>query len=233
MHFGPTLGRDGARDLVLYPQPAGDVYIHGFKTDLGAAEEAYGIIEKARDREATGYLWPGGTWAIDYMQAVGRARESGWRLRDLLATVSPFSPIRPGLQMHSLGNRVGAEALKHGGIDVGDAVFCAPAIDWDCFEPGREFANVPAHCKTINIFCSSGDDVLRVDYPFGSEGRQALGLYGPSPATWAAKVMPPNMRVFDCSRFIHQHSAYRFAAEYYAAWKTITDGTAPFGLITL
>lgn len=229
MHFGPHLARDGAKDLDGYPVPVGAILIHGFNTDLGAAEEAYGVIEKAADRECTGYLWPGGRWAIDYMQAVGRARECGWFFRDLLATLPPLAIVKPSVQMHSLANRVGSEALKHGGVDVDAFIMCAPAVDDDCFEPGKEFFNVPAHCKTVNVFCSSGDDVLKNDYPKGSFGRQALGLYGPrSIYPW-----PPNLRVFDCSRFIHQHSAYRFAPEYYAAWRTIDDGSAKFGLTVL
>ena len=77
------------------------------------------------------------------------------------------------------------------------------------------------------MFYSSNDPVLRTDYPLGSFGHQALGRYGPR-LQGMSKV-----RAFDCSRIVPSHGGYRFVPEYYAAWRSILDGTAKPGITVL
>jgi len=108
-------------------------------------------------------------------------------------------------------------------------IFSAPAIDDNSIQPGGEFEAAALHCESLNIFFSTRDPVLGGDYPLGSFGRQALGLRGPKDSTY----LFPNIRVFDCSRVVSTHGGYRYAPEYYAAWKSIIDGTAKAGLTVL
>ena len=230
VNFGPQLAHNGAANVPSWQAeiPASTILIHGYHSTAGAAEESYGVAEAAMPgSRMLGYLWPGGAIAIDYMLAVIRARTAGWRLRDALFTMPTGDEV--DIQTHSLGARVALESLKYGGLDARHLILSAPAVDHDCFERGKEFAAAPAHCKSVNVFCSSNDPVLKTDYPLGSFGRQALGLYGPK----SIEPWPVNLRVFDCSRVVHAHGGYRYAPEYFAAWRSILDGSAKPGLTVL
>jgi hypothetical protein len=147
VNFGATLARNGDANIPSWPAeiPASTVLIHGYHSTAGAAEESYGVIEKAMPASRmVGDLWPGGNLALDYMLAVLRAREAGWRLRDALMTLPSGDWV--DIQTHSLGARVALEALRYGGLDVRHVILSAPAVDDDSLSPGKEFAAALDHC---------------------------------------------------------------------------------------
>ncbi len=201
------------------------VLVHGYDTTAGSAEQSYGVIGAALpDEKMLGYLWPGGSIAVDYPLAVVRAGEAGWRLRDALAAGG--TPL--DLQTHSLGARVALEALKYSGVRARHLILSAPAVSYDCLDEFREFNAVAANCESVNVFYSRADPVLRDAYPLGTFGGQALGYNGPD-----GRVPSPNVRAFDCTAVVTTHGGYRFAPQYYAAWRSILDGTAKAGVTVL
>jgi hypothetical protein len=220
--IGHGLAPGYARDL------QGWLLIHGYHNTAGAAESSYSDIEQRLPGAAlTGYLWPGGDIAVDFLLAVIRAREAGWRLADLLN--GQKAPQGLGVQTHSLGALVILTALATGAVELGDIILSAPAVDENCLQPDGQFAQAIRYCKSLNVFYSANDPVLKGYYPLGSFGRQALGLNGPIDPS----KMPANVRLFNCSRIVTGHGWYRYAPEYYAAWRSVADETAKFGLTVL
>lgn len=224
--FGPHCSRVGDRTTPGYSQSLGGaILIHGYHNTDQAAEQSYAdIAARFTATPLTGYLWPGGDIAIDFPLAVIRAREAGWRLRDMLNGCRDAGSI--DIQTHSLGARVALEALKYGGVQIRHLILSAPAVDYDSLEPEGEFGAVLANCASVNVFHSSNDPVLKTDYPLGSFGRLALGSYG-------TVAVRPRLREFDCSALVQSHGGYRYCPAYFEAWKAIVDGTASPGSTVL
>lgn len=220
--FGPHVTKSGNGSQPYYLRGVGGtILVHGYHTSESSAGQSYDTIRAAMpDVEMTGYLWPGGEIAIDYPLAVCRATEAGWRLRDMLNGQLGISNL--DVQTHSLGARVALEALRYTGISIRHLILSAPAVNRDVLDDGGEFDSVLKNCASVNVFCSRNDPVLARDYPLGSFGGQALGMSGPV-------VIRPRVRVFDCSEVVTEHGGYRYAPEYYAAWKAIRDGSAAPG----
>lgn len=226
--FGPTMTQHPPADPVYgYSRNLSGrwLLLHGYHTTSGAAEESYSIIEKALPGVLmTGGLWPGGDIAVDFPLAIIRARESGWRLADILCGQNP--PHLVHIQTHSLGARIALTMLASGAVDIGDVILSAPAVDIDSLNTGGEFVDAALHCRSLTIAFSRNDRVLAVDYPLGTFGHHALGLNGPL----SAVRLPANVRFVDFSRVVNAHGGYRFCTEYYQLWKSVIDASAPFGL---
>lgn len=211
--FGPhlysTLNREIFKNTIL---------IHGYHSPEKEAESSYAEIEKRFNGEKTivEYYWPGGAISIDFPLAVERATMTGWRLRDLLVDCLPFTI---DVQTHSLGARVILEAVKYGFINLGHLILTAPAVNNDCFDKGGEFEEVPKWCKSVNVFYSSNDPVLKNDYPLSPTnfGRVALGHSGP------IGIIPNNLKKFDYSSIINTHGGYRFNEQYFKDWESIVS----------
>lgn len=224
VEFGPHSYRDSQGSIsnrFIRTDIGETILIHGYHTSAVGAMASFETISK-NIPDCLGFLWPGGDLAIDYPLAVGRATQAGYYLRAALLEAVD-------MQTHSLGARVALEALKYGdGVSVRHLILSAPAVDHNCLLPGGEFAAVPRNCETVNIFCSRNDGVLAKDYPLGSFGGTALGLAG-----CTRDNLPANVRIFDCSRLVHEHSGYRDTPEYYDAWYSILDRSAKPGLTVL
>jgi hypothetical protein len=229
--FGPTAYKAGA-DPVKAGFPSLDtgatILIPGYNNTAAASEASFETITAAMpERWFAGLLWPGEDKGILYALAVGNADRAAWRLSDILQDGNVVHA-----ETHSLGARVILGALAQGAITLGDVFVTAPAVDDNSLDPGGEFEAAALHCKSLNIFYSQHDPVLAHDYPLGDMKlplRRALGLDGPR----NIKALPPNVRVFNCSRFVTTHGGYRYAPEFFAAWRAVLAGTAPFGLTVL
>jgi hypothetical protein len=223
--FGPTRWQANGVRLTEAPDIGNDrtILISGFNNTAERAAELYAKIAAGRPGGYANLYWPGEHVALRFEDAVENANESGWRLRDLVR----------GKQCdfitHSLGARVFSQAFNWGdGERAADVFLVAPAIAHDSLE--NEFAGVPFWCKTLNIFCSGGDNVLRDDFPPGSGWKKALGLHGPADLN---KLTVSNIRVLDFTRVVHSHSGYFDLPEFYKAIADCRAGMLPFGYATI
>jgi hypothetical protein len=223
--FGPTMWQaNGVR--VTHPPDIGSdrtILIHGYNNPAARAGELYAKIAAARPGGYINLYWPGESVALRFEDAVENANETGWRLRDLVAgEVCDFIT-------HSLGARVFSQAFNWGeNLAAGDAFMVAAAIPHDALE--NELAGVPYWSKTLNIFCSGNDPVLRDDFPLGSNFKKALGLHGPANLN---KLPQSNIRVVDFSRIVHSHSGYFDLPEFYATIADCKSGKLALGYTTL
>lgn len=150
----------------------------------------------------TAFSWPGGDHPIEFVAAVIRAGESGYRFRDLLTMRYMKYGKLDSVITHSLGARVALTALKDGYVQVDKLILMAPAVDDDALS--NEFASVPGQCRTVDILYSKWDSVLNFAFPIGDVlgNHRALGFSGPS------SKLPSNVTSHDCSAFIQEHSDY-------------------------
>lgn len=223
--FGPTMWQaNGVRQT--HPPAIGNdrtILIHGYNNPEASAAALYQKIATARPGAYINLYWPGESVALRFMDAIENANQSGWRLRDLIEGENC------DFITHSLGARVFSQAFNWGeGESAGDVFMVAPAIPHDSLE--NELAGVPYWCKTLNIFCSGGDNVLRDDFPLGSGFKKALGLHGPADI---AKLKSGNIRVIDFTRLVHSHSGYFDLPEFYGIIEKCKAGTLPFGYTTV
>lgn len=223
--FGPTMWQANGARFTQPPTIGNDrtILIHGYNNPEANAAALYGKILVARPGGYINLYWPGEHVALLFPLAVENANQSGWRLRDLMAgEVCDFIT-------HSLGARVLSQAFNWGGsVEARDVFMIAPAIPHDSLE--NELAGVPYWCKTLNIFCSGGDNVLRDDFPPGSNWKKALGLHGPANIE---KLKSGNIRIVDFTRLVHSHSGYFDLPEFYQAITDCKSGKLPFGYTTL
>lgn len=226
--FGPTQSQVGDAISESYLRDVtGCILVHGYHSSAEGAASSYSTIAQAMpELKMIELYWPGGALALGFPIDVHRATEAGWRLRDILNGCMDASAL--DVQTHSLGARVAMEALKWAGLKIRHLILTAPAVENDCLT--GEFKDVIENVETLNVFCSSGDPVLKKTYPLGAFGRQALGLYGP---IGPREMWVPKLRVWDCSGVVSSHGGYRDCPAFYAAWRTILDETAKAGVTVL
>jgi hypothetical protein len=227
--FGPHMMQSPPADPVPgYPRDlAGWMLIPGYHTTPGGAESSFHDIEQRLPGVPMfGYLWPGGDLALDFPLSVIRSREAGWRLADVMSG-QPDGLLIDG-QTHSLGAGVLLRALCTGAFNMGHAILSGAAVNANSLQPGGEFAAAADHCQSLTVAYSANDPVLGRAYPL-SAFHEALGLHGPVDASH----LPANVRLWDCSRIVHEHGGYRYAPEYFAAWLSIKAGWAKSGLTVL
>lgn len=223
--FGPTRWQANGVRVTEAPDINSDrcVLIHGYNNPAQRAAELYAKIGAARPGAYINLYWPGESVALRFEDAVENANESGWRLRDLVRGE------QCDFITHSLGARVFSQAFNWGdGEQAGDVFLVAPAIAHDSLE--GEFAGTPYWCKSLNLFVSGNDPVLRDDFPLGSGFKKALGLHGPANIE---KLKSGNIRVVDFSRIVHQHSSYFDFPQFYEAIVDCKSGKIPMGYTTI
>jgi len=181
------------------------ILIHGYNRTEGQAWNDFTPFSAALGEDCIVYSWPGGCHPLDFPAAEVRATLAGYRLRDVFSMRSLRAP-GDSIVTHSLGARVALTALQHGAFRVNQLILMGAAVDWDVFQTGGEFANVPACCESIHILFSSRDEVLKLAFPFGDIGGdcRALGLDGPCDPL----SVPANVILHDFSASIETHGAY-------------------------
>lgn len=221
--------------------------IHGYNSDEAAVKTAYaeqyvqldkvGLLASGFYDVVVNVLWPGGDWSVSYPFAVKRATLSGtllgalWgRLDDAQDDVTKIDVVT-----HSLGARVGLEAIERCIAPLLNATLLAPAVDDEsvCDTVLAEFREAVMQLSgKLYIYSSKRDPVLRDAYPKGErvaevlhltsddgEIDQALGFCGPDPQYPESE----NSVWVDCTRLIAGHSDYRKVPEVFQAWKRLFD----------
>ncbi len=181
------------------------ILIHGYNRTEPQVFQDYTPFSAALELDCIAYSWPGGCHPLDFPAAVGRAELTGYRLRDVFS-MRYARACSENIVTHSLGARVALAALKEGLFHVKKLVLMGPAVDWNVFERGAEFENVPACCDFIHVLYSNRDEVLKLAFPAGDFGGdcRALGLDGPREPL----LIPNNVVLHDVSSFISTHGAY-------------------------
>ncbi len=181
------------------------IVIHGFNCTEAQVVQEYTPFSAALAHDCLAYSWPGGCHPLDFPAAAGRSTLTGYRLRDVLS-MRHLRSGRDNIVTHSLGARVALTALKGSRCSIGKLILMGPAVDWNAFDRGGEFENVPECCDSIHVLYSNRDEVLKLAFPFGDFGGdcRALGLDGPRDPL----STPPHVVLHDLSSFIDAHSAY-------------------------
>ena len=209
------------------------VLVHGYRNPVRSIARAYGLIERTlRSRgllepphygHVLGFMWPGFKTRIGFFAAVSAANRSAASLRELLRVLKPHAKTTD-LQTHSLGARVGLQALafENEGLWVDNLLLTAPAVDNESLEPAQEFHDSLDSVRRCLVYHSSRDKVLRVGYRVGALDR-ALGCTGPeNPDTVASSC--PEVHVVDCSKSIRSHGGYRASPSFYTHWARVLEG---------
>jgi hypothetical protein len=182
------------------------VLVHGFNNSRREAAEQYDAIGRSLPAiEAAGQLcaffWPGDkSWgpvsSLGYSMEIAPARKAGALLADFLAGVTPPGPwpLRVVLVCHSLGCRVGLEAIARSmslrsPVEF-DACLMAAAVPAGFVDAdGRLRPGAEAARRTLVLF-STADRVLgvafRIGEAFAFEGwfPEAVGWAGAPAGFW-------------------------------------------------
>ena len=209
------------------------ILVHGFRNPLKNVGSSYqsllkGLIDSKLMGETgyglvLGFTWPGFETPVGFFPAIPFANRSAGYLRSLLELAS-HNAKTVDLETHSLGARVGLQALA-GGTDgfVDNLMLTAPAVDDESLEPGREFHGALENCRRCLVYHSDKDNTLKIGYRLGGVDR-ALGLKGPQhPDIIKAKC--PDVFVVNCKKVVASHGGYRTAGAYYEQWARVLDGT--------
>lgn len=180
------------------------VLVHGYRNPVRSIARAYGLIERTlRSRgllepphygHVLGFMWPGFKTRIGFFAAVSAANRSAASLRELLRVLKPHAKTTD-LQTHSLGARVGLQALafENEGLWVDNLLLTAPAVDNESLEPAQEFHDSLDSVRRCLVYHSSRDKVLRVGYRVGALDR-ALGCTGPGESGHGGVIVPGGAR---------------------------------------
>lgn len=189
--------------------------IHGYNSDFDRAMVSYEtIMYQMKQRNMPydyiiGYMWPGSKIAAAFKLAEWRSDRAGVRLATIVKTFDTFAKS-VDVQTHSLGARVALEAQRNG-ANFRNIFLSAPAVEsYKMRIPKGKYSDLPGN---IFNFYSTNDTVLKWDF-FLSEFTKALGFEGIPVTHW-----PKNYVQFNCSPFIHSHSDYKQAAQYFDKWK--------------
>src|SRR5947207_2379624 len=75
----------GVADLFAGGPPHQPILVHGYNVSQPHLKTTYEHYVKLLGRDAIGYSWPGGDHPLDFVVATVRARDAGYRLRDVLS----------------------------------------------------------------------------------------------------------------------------------------------------
>lgn len=205
------------------------VLVHGFNNTLADVAGAYGDLE-SRMRACgllgpggydliVGFLWPGFKGDLGFFRAIPSANRAAAYLRDLLTTLNA-SAHTVDLQTHSLGARVGLQALSfRPEVFVDNLLLTAPAVDDEVLEPKREFTAALQSCNRCWVYHSVNDPVLKTAYRL-AELDCALGWHGPQdPPIIAAQC--PDVFLVDCAAVVTTHGGYRSSAPVLDQWARV------------
>jgi hypothetical protein len=208
-------GCKGKRVLVL---------VHGYRSETSGPYytrvldgiNKYGIADHYD--VVIGYLWAGGYFRSDYAVSSWRADRCAKHLLNLSTILWPCA-TSIDVQTHSLGAHVALEALRREGLlDWQNLFLLAPAVADESIEKQERFGSVGIETGNTFVFYSKRDKVLEFMFPVGEAltGHPdfALGYHGAEDAS----KLHQNVKQFDCTPFIDEHSAYRTSPEFHKLW---------------
>jgi hypothetical protein len=204
------------------------MFLHGYASSPPAIGVAYnelivGMVERglyAPYVESAPYevviegYWPGHSkygyyfaeWSAEGLLKPG----SGDCFAEVLADARPASL---DLVMHSMGNRVGLDAVRHG-LRARNLFMCAAAVDDDCLSSGGEFSTAVETISGKCVVFHSRRDAALASYRFAKLDR-ALGAYGPQDGL----ARSASILSVDANEWSDAHSAFRNRPEFYQQWK--------------
>jgi esterase/lipase superfamily enzyme len=205
------------------------VLVHGFRNPLPNVAASYAEVEAGLIRRGLagsdgygaviGFVWPGFQTAAGFFPAVPSANRSSSYLRGLLRLLGA-NATTVDLETHSLGARVGLQALAFAGeVWVDNLLLTAPAVDDESLEPRQEFNGSLASCRRCLVYHSSGDQVLKVSYRIGGLDR-ALGYKGPQHRSIIEQHCRDVFAV-DCSQAVQSHGGYRDSERFFEHWARV------------
>ena len=208
------------------------ILVHGFRNTLAAVGSAYqrllkGLIDAGLVGEGAydlvlGFTWPGFESPAGFFPAIPFANRSAGFFRALLELASRNART-VDVQTHSLGARVGLQALSGGtAAFVDNLMLAAPAVDDEVLEPQREFSGALVECRRCLVYHSERDPVLRIAFRIGDgpEFDRALGWKGPQHPK-IIKASCPDVVVVDCREIVRSHGGYKSAGSYYEHWTRV------------
>ena len=202
------------------------VLVHGFRNPLTNVANSYADVEAGLVRNGLtgdrgygiviGFVWPGFQTAAGFFPAVPSANRSSSYLRGLLRILGSHATT-VDVETHSLGARVGLQALSFAGeVWVDNLLLTAPAVDDESLEPKQEFNSALASCRRALVYHSSGDQVLKFSYRIGGLDR-ALGFMGPQHRALIERDCK-DVFVVDCSQVVQSHGGYRDTDRFFDHW---------------
>lgn len=214
--------------------------VHGYNNDRRDVLAAYAQLDLEYRRlgflggagapydALVGYIWPGGSAAVSFFTARGRATDTAPRFMRLVEQLAPRAAALD-VNTHSLGTHVMLEALEQGTDGV---LRCswnfASAVDNESIEKGERYHRASRACERFYVFHSKYDPVLRTWYRIGDlpEFDSALGLDGPEDP-FDIVTHSRHVRVVNCKDVVTSHGGYRLSGEVYAFMKQELQGPAP------
>ncbi len=188
--------------------------IHGFNCEFDETIETFAeIIENIASfslyENIIGVTWPSGDKVFEWSDANERCIKASKMLFDVIQFFDNVD-----IMAHSLGNKLVLEALLNTKeieeIKIDNFWMLAPAVDADSINKKGYYRKCMSAILNVHIFHSAEDGVLKIVYRL-AEREAALGLRGPS-----EKVNLPNVNVYDCKKYVKDHSGYKRSAHVYA-----------------
>jgi pimeloyl-ACP methyl ester carboxylesterase len=211
-------GIAGKRVLVLF---------HGYRSETAPPYYAkvldginrWGISDKYD--VCVPYPWPGGKLRIGFGLSEYRADRCAKFPAALIYLMHAHGAI-VDVQTHSLGARLALEALtRNKDAYINQLFLLAPAVADEVPELGEKYGRVIAgQTRQTAVFYSERDAILEFAYPAGEtltgHPDKALGFHGAEDKS----KLPPNVKEFNCTKFIPDHGAYRGSQEFHELWLT-------------
>lgn len=186
--------------------------IHGYNNTFQRVCDAYLritnqlITNKVPFDIVVGYVWPGGSEKLYYWSAKKRAMQLSSRIGKLIKEISKEAK-QVDIIAHSLGCFLTLKALQttHQS-EIRNIYLMAAAIANYKLSKGLPFSNAVKRARTVFIFKSTDDDVLKISFPIGEWGDAALGYSGPRPFDQVVK----NALTINCSNLPDtiEHGSY-------------------------
>lgn len=206
--------------------------VHGYNNDRRDVLQAYAQLDLEYRRlgfvggagapydAVVGYIWPGGSAAVSFFTARGRATDTAPRFARLVDRLAR-STAALDVNTHSLGAHVMLEALEEAAEGLLRCTWnFASAVDNESIEKGERYHRASRASTRFYVFHSKRDPVLRTWYRIGDlpEFDSALGLDGPEDP-FDVVTHSRHVRVVNCKDVVTSHGGYRSSGEVYAFMK--------------
>lgn len=197
------------------------VMVHGYNTEARNVYDAYRsntimASEEGLLQQVTGFLWPGlgSTW-IESLLFHKAQKYADASAPHFAKYISDYAGKKLTVMTHSLGARVALQAIRQFKVHVDVLALTGPAVDWNCFEPGKGYDECLPFIGKVLVFYSNNDPVLGHLYR-DDQFMEALGCKG-------LKTPIAGITTVDMSATVKAHGDYRYDR---SMWRTIRDASA-------
>lgn len=160
-----------------------DIFVHGYNVGPKEARKAFDKFEKALqkqgyDGEIVGFSWHGDVGATNFKEAKREADKAATALKNFISDAREKNPdAEITLTGHSLGARVGLEALNQG-AKVDAFMALQGAVDNESIQKGGMYGAGLNNAERALSTHSESDGILKGPYSL-REFDNALGYTGP------------------------------------------------------